>query len=237
MTKYLVLEQLRNSDAYISGEELSDILGVSRTAIWKAVKSLREDGYIIEAITNKGYILKNKDLVVLYDYEITKRLKSDIIGSKIIVLDTVTSTNDYVRNYIDTKNNGLVVIAKNQTKGRAKNKGKFNSDVDGIYMSVLYIPKHIGINSLTILKQEIMNIIKSSTKDKLDFKDNEIYIGNKKVGGVLTNIELENESNSIGSIIIGIGLYKDCYNNIIEKISIMANIINELDKSLIKIDS
>lgn len=237
MTKYLVLEQLRNSHVYVSGEELSDILGVSRTAIWKAVKSLREDGYIIEAVTNKGYILKNKDLIVLYNYEITKRIKANVIGKKIIVLETVTSTNDYVRNYIDIKNNGLVVISKNQTKGKAKNNGKFSSGIDGIYMSVLYIPKHMSTSSLTILKQEIMNSVKSSTKDTLHFIDNEIYIGKKKVGGVLTNIELENESDSIGSIIVGIGIYKDCYNDTVDKINTISNIINELDNALTRLDS
>ena len=234
MTKYLVLDRLKESEGFISGEDLSESLKVSRTAIWKAVKTLREEGYIIKAVTNKGYILENKDLILLSDYEIAHRLHSKYFGSKITLLDTVTSTNDYIKNNIKT--NGAVVISKIQTKGKAKNKHEFDSCNDGIYMSVLYIPNGLSIEDLTKLKQCIADSIKISVKKSIEFQDNEIFLDNKKVGGVLTQIELENESDSINNIIVGVGLYSDCYDGLEDKIQIIANIINNLDVKLIELD-
>lgn len=234
MTKYLVLNRLKESQDYISGEDLSECLKVSRTAIWKAVKTLREEGYIIKAVTNKGYILENKDLVLLSDYEIAHRLHSKYLGSKITILDTVTSTNDYIKNNIKT--NGAVVISKRQTKGKAKNRSEFYSCDEGIYMSILYMPKCISTDDLKKLKQHIADSIKISIKKSIIFKDNEVFLDNKKVGGVLTQIEIENESDSINNIVVGIGLYSDCYDNLEDKIQIIANIINNLDERLTTLD-
>ena len=91
-----ILEILTNADGYVSGQDISEQLGVSRQAVSKAVKALKEKGYKISSITNKGYFLVSEPNY-LNEQSIKKHLRTAVIGKKLVVLDTIGSTNDYLK--------------------------------------------------------------------------------------------------------------------------------------------
>ena len=92
--KQEVLRQLREADGYVSGQQLCEALGVSRTAVWKIINRLKEDGYPIEAVTNKGYRLlsvEGKDL--LNQEELERRLNTRWAGHPLFYMQETGSTN------------------------------------------------------------------------------------------------------------------------------------------------
>ena len=102
---------------YISGSALAEQLGVSRNAVWKAVKALEGEGYIIDSVTAKGYRLSAKSNHLSAQL-ITEKLDTSLLGSRIIVLDEVDSTNNYAKALTASDAvNGAVVIADRQTAG------------------------------------------------------------------------------------------------------------------------
>lgn len=126
---------------YISGEKLSEILGVSRTAIWKAINSLRDDGYEIDSVTNKGYKLVKKPNV-LNASTISEGLNVKVVGTEIITLKTVDSTNEEIkRKAHENARSGLVVISCEQTAGKGRLGRKWASNEGGVYFSFLLRPE------------------------------------------------------------------------------------------------
>lgn len=206
-SKFKVLSTL-NRETYISGEQIADALKISRTSVWKAIQSLKEAGYQIEAVTNKGYRLVSSPNVihaVLVENVVNKYQFVD----EVFFLETVDSTqNDALNRLNDTKGTYLVV-ANEQTKGR----GRFNRSWEspnntGLYMSVvlrLSIPlTEIGKFNFHIslaIARTIKSVLNLDAKIKWP---NDIYINQKKVCGFLT--EIISESNIIDAIICGIGL-------------------------------
>ena len=115
-----VLKKLAESECFISGQELAESLGVSRNAVWKAVKSLESDGYIIDAVNNKGYRLKNS-YGILSEKIIQNGLDAKEYGRKIIVLSEVDSTNNYAKKLATSGAvNGTAVISDYQTAGKGR---------------------------------------------------------------------------------------------------------------------
>ena len=140
MVKEKILRVLKEAKGqYTSGEKLSHALGVSRTAIWKHVNSLREVGYDILSVPRKGYVLKySPDL--LTELEIQDGLDTTILGRRIISLDVVDSTNDVTKDFaMQNEEEGLVVIAEEQ-KVRDARQGVGIPKGMGIWMSVLLRP-------------------------------------------------------------------------------------------------
>ena len=132
---------LLSKEDYISGENAAETLGVSRSAVWKAVESLRHDGYGIEAVTNRGYRIR-PDSDVLTAQEIEKNL-TELHGKlKIEVRNTVTSTNAVLKEIASKgAEEGTVLAASEQTAGRGRFARKFYSPSDsGVYMSILLRP-------------------------------------------------------------------------------------------------
>ena len=86
-----ILDILKNADGYISGERISEMLNVSRTAIWKHIKSLRESGYKIESVTNKGYrLISSPDIIT--EGGIKSGLTTDFIGHSLFIYDETDTT-------------------------------------------------------------------------------------------------------------------------------------------------
>ena len=138
MTKYKILEILRQNKDFISGEEISNDLNISRTAVWKGIKSLREKGYQIKGINNKGYKLIEDENDIISEYEIKKNIVKKEIGKKIYLFKSIDSTNKYVLDNFEKLNHGDIIIADEQTKGRGKLKKYFYSPKEaGIYMSIV----------------------------------------------------------------------------------------------------
>lgn len=135
----LLLEQ---EDSYVSGEAMSRALGISRAAVWKAIEALRQEGYTIQSAPNRGYRLeKSPDRV--REGELAGPLAGCHVGSKLLCLDTVDSTNtECKRQAMAGAPDGLVVISEEQTGGRGRLGRTFQSPKGcGLYVSALLRPR------------------------------------------------------------------------------------------------
>lgn len=209
-TKTKVLEFLENNKGhYISGSKIADKLDLSRNAIWKAIKQLQDEGHNITAVTNKGYCL-NVDNKLISSQSISKYLKSDIFD--ITVYDLVDSTNGELKVQAEAgADEGMVIIAEQQTKGRGRKGRSFYSPKNtGIYMSLLLRPKISAFESLSITTcaaVAVARAIEINTDKEAKIKwVNDIFIDNKKVCGILTEASIDLETGGLKYAILGIGI-------------------------------
>lgn len=215
-----------NKGQFISGENLAKTLDVSRNSIWKAINSLKKEGYNISSITNKGYCL-NLNNNILSSESILKYLKTDFFD--IEVHKTINSTNTFVKELaVNGDKEGLVVISEEQTSGRGRFSRKFYSPKGtGIYMSILLRPKLHASDSYLITSSAAVAICNAidfiSNKESKIKWVNDIYLDNKKVSGVLTEASLDFESGLIDYAVLGIGINvfkpKEGFNKEIENIA------------------
>lgn len=200
-----------NKGIYISGEDLAKELFVSRNAIWKAIKSLKNDGYNISSVNNRGYCLST-DTDILSSQSISKYLNKDNNYFNIKVYKTINSTNSAIKELaINGEKEGTVIIAEEQTEGRGRFGRKFHSPKKaGIYMSILLRPQMHSSRAFLIttatavaVAEAIENISNKKTKIKWV---NDIYCDNKKVCGILTEASFDFESGIIDHAVLGIGI-------------------------------
>lgn len=207
-----VLELLeKNRDGYISGAGIAKQLGVSRTAVWKAVNYLKSNGYIIDAVTNKGYRISN-DNDILSAAGIKKHLKGPAKDIHIHTFDKVTSTNSVLREMADNgAPHGTAIAAASQTTGRGRLGRCFFSPPDtGIYVSLLLRP-NTDINKAILITTaaavSVCDAIEALTDKKPMIKwVNDIFIGDKKICGILTEASLGIENGNIEYAVLGIGI-------------------------------
>lgn len=203
-----ILNKLRAENGYISGEELSRHLGVSRTAVWKNIKALREEGYVIDSVTNKGYrLIEAPDR--LEPRIILSGLDTLNVGKRIIALDKVDSTNDEVkRRAAQGEEGGLIIAAENQTGGKGRFGRKWSSRGGGIYFSVLLRPDlpPNAIPSITLAAgYGVCLAVREYTGLDARIKwPNDIVIGRRKLCGILT--EMAAQSDMLDYVAIGIGI-------------------------------
>ncbi len=209
-TKDFVVAELIKNDTYISGENLSSRLGISRAAINSAVKSLKAEGYQIESSTRKGYLLKSHP-DKLTTGEMLAFLSKERIEN-ISVYDEVDSTNKILKELgSEGAAEGTIVISDCQVKGRGRLGRSFLSPHEkGIYFSYLIRPKsHFEeISTITAWTAvAISNAIFNVTGVRPDIKwVNDLLINKKKICGILTELSLESESGLIDNIVVGIGI-------------------------------
>ncbi|MGG7143347.1 biotin--[acetyl-CoA-carboxylase] ligase [Clostridium nigeriense] len=200
-----------NKGIYISGENLAKELLVSRNAIWKAIKSLKNDGYNISSVNNKGYCL-SPDTDILSSQSISKYLNRDINYFNIKVYKTINSTNSAIKELaINGEKEGTVIIAEEQTEGRGRFGRKFYSPKKtGIYMSILLRPQIHSSKAFLITTATAVAVaeaIESISNKKAKIKwVNDIYCDNKKVCGILTEASFDFESGIIDHALLGIGI-------------------------------
>ena len=210
-TKDLVLTALEEHRGdYLSGEELSNSLDISRTSIWKAIKTLREEGHNIEAVTNKGYMLI-PDTRLITESGVREGLAPVYHSLPVHVFDSIDSTNAYAKKLaIEGAPDGTVVIARQQTAGRGRLGRSFYSPREGIYISILVKPSFdvsasVLITSATAVAvaQAIEEVAGHAAQIKWV---NDVYIDGRKVCGILTEAITDFETGRIESLIIGIGI-------------------------------
>ena len=201
LVKVLTFLQTHNTE-YLSGQDLSDVLHISRVAIWKHIKKIQELGYKVESKQKTGYkLIENSDL--LLPWEITSNLKTKIIGQKAYYFDTIDSTqNQALKMAGDSTNDGAVIVASKQARR------KWISPKGGIWLSVILQPKFdISIATLfpiaaalalSIALEKIFSI-----KPELKWP-NDITIKEKKIAGILVEASLE--SNKIENLVLGVGI-------------------------------
>ena len=207
-----ILDILLNADDFISGQEISEKLGVSRQAVWKSINALKEKGYEIQSVTNRGYRLVSSPNY-LNESSLKSLLHNKIIGKNLIVLDSVDSTNDYLKKLGNEGcENGTVVAAREQTKGKGRLGRTWQSKKDdGIAFSVLLRPNVAPseVSAITPLAGlAVCKAIREYTKLDCVIKwPNDIIIGRKKLVGILT--EMSAEFDAVEYVITGIGINVD----------------------------
>lgn len=207
--KNKIIEFLKNNqDKYVSGEEISNILGVTRAAVWKHIKSLKDMGYNIESAPKKGYKLVMSPDILTYN-EIKEYLKTEFVGRDIYYFDELDSTNSYAKSIAEQlEGEGQVVITEKQVNGRGRLGRQWVSQNNkGIWMSIILKPK-IDIYDVSKITQVAAASVNKAIND-LDVNSlikwpNDIIIDNKKVCGILT--EMNSEINIINYIVVGIGI-------------------------------
>ncbi|CCG57573.1 biotin protein ligase [Brachyspira pilosicoli WesB] len=202
-----------NKGLFISGEKIANDLKVSRTAIWKAIKSLKNDGYNIHSVSNKGYAL-SKETDILSSKVIKNNMLKYADKFNFIIHKTVASTNIIARELaINGAESGTVVIAEEQTSGYGRNgKSFFSPYGTGIYMSIiLNLKKEKKIfNSSFITTAAAMAVSKSIeeiSNENTQIKwVNDVFINGKKVCGILTEGAFSFEDGKLDYAVIGIGV-------------------------------
>jgi BirA family biotin operon repressor/biotin-[acetyl-CoA-carboxylase] ligase len=205
-----ILSALRENPDGVSGADLAEELGVTRAAIWGRIEELRRLGYEIEAGPHFGYRLVGAPDVLHADDLIARLGKTKVIGRDIHVFEQTTSTNDVIEKLArDGVKEGAVVFAESQTKGRGRLGRKWLSpERKGLWFSVLLRPDlrpqettQLTVASATALRRAIQ----SETGLRAEIKwPNDIFIGGKKVAGILT--ELSAELDKVRHVILGIGV-------------------------------
>ena len=200
----------RKKGQVLSGESLAEELGCTRAAVWKAVKSLREGGYSIDAGSNRGYAL-SPDSNVLSQEAIRLHLKTKT-GS-VRVCREVASTNQEAKRAALEENApaGSLVAAESQNAGRGRRGRYFYSpEKSGIYMSVVLRPEGKLSDSLFLTTSAAVAVYRAVEKIcgiSLEIKwVNDLYFQGKKVCGILTEAVTDFESGDIEFAVVGIGL-------------------------------
>jgi BirA family biotin operon repressor/biotin-[acetyl-CoA-carboxylase] ligase len=217
-----------NRGAPVSGEALAEQLGVSRTAVWKAVGALKDEGYPIDGAPKRGYVLSDSSSVLSRESILSGIMALNPEAARsvadISVLRTVDSTIAEAKRRVAEAANltsipfGSVIIADEQTAGRGR-RGRtfFSPNADSVYMSFVLKPADAIENSLLITIMAAVAVCRAvervtdadvaATPRKPEIKwVNDIFINNKKICGILTEAVSDVESGIIESLILGIGV-------------------------------
>lgn len=204
-----ILRLLRGADGYISGQELCNRFGVSRTAVWKTINQLKEAGYEIEAQQNKGYRLKAApDLMT--EAEIKSLMHTEWVAKEVLYFDTIDSTNTKAQELAEKGYpSGTLVVADKQESGKGRRGRSWVSPSGtGIFMTLMIKPD-INPNNASMLTLvaalAVAKAITSVTGEEAMIKwPNDIVVNGKKVCGILT--EMNAQFDYINHIVVGIGI-------------------------------
>ena len=204
-----ILRLLRSADGYISGQELCNRFGVSRTAVWKAINQLKEAGYEIEAQQNKGYrLMAAPDLMT--EAEIKSLMHTEWLAKEVLYFDTIDSTNTKAQELAEKGYpSGTLVVADKQESGKGRRGRSWVSPSGtGIFMTLMIKPD-INPNNASMLTLvaalAVAKAITSVTGEEAMIKwPNDIVVNSKKVCGILT--EMNAQFDYINHIVVGIGI-------------------------------
>lgn len=257
--KVEVIKILRSKqEEYVSGEFLSKTFNVSRMAINKCIKNLKQEGFVIESSTKKGYKLI-EDVKKISKEELSIYLPKERL-KLIEVLEKIDSTNNYVKLKAQNGiNNGFIAIANEQTKGKGRLGRSFVSLKNkGIYLSICIKINEFAKKLTNITAFSAVAVCKAIEKT-IDINTeikwvNDIQINGKKVCGILTEASIEAESGVVDFLVVGIGINVNENNNdfplelkniatslqletnkSINKNELCANLIKELDDMVINL--
>ncbi len=200
---------LRETDGYVSGQELCNKFGVSRTAIWKVINQLKERGYQIEAVQNKGYrMLSAPDVINVPELESLRN--TQWAGCEIHYFESVDSTNTKAKELAEQGHpQGTLVVAERQTLGKGRRGRQWESPAgDGIFMTMVLKPD-INPNNASMLTLvtalATARAITVVTGEPAQIKwPNDIVMDGRKIVGILT--EMSAQFDYISHIVIGVGI-------------------------------
>ena len=202
---------LAHQKDYLSGEAMSQQLGISRAAVWKAIETLRQEGYVITSAPNRGYRLDSAPDRIR-EGELSGHLSGCTIGSHLLCLDVIDSTNtECKRQAMAGAPHGLAVLSEEQTGGRGRLGRSFQSPKGcGLYLSLLLRPKlppQEVVDFTAWVAVAVCDGIEAACGVRPQIKwTNDIVLGGKKLCGILTELGLESETNSLQYLVTGIGV-------------------------------
>ena len=201
-----ILEHL-SPDHWISGEDIASQLGISRSAVWKQIQSLRAKGYGIDSATNRGYRLASM-IDLLCPENILRDLNSKIVGSDLRYFSEAKSTNNLAKSIASSCREGTVVLAETQTNGRGRLSRTWASPPGGIWMSLVLKPQ------IPLAKVYTINMAVSIAISRVLFAlyglqagikwPNDLLVNERKICGILT--EISAEMDKLDFAVVGIGI-------------------------------
>lgn len=190
---------------------MSRELKVTRAAVWKAISTLRREGYVISSSTNRGYCLKRAPDLLSAE-SIKAELDTRTVGHALICLDTVDSTNTYAKRLaLEGAADGTVILADEQTGGRGRMGRSFQSPKGkGIYLTAILLPRAEPSAMLTLTARTAAAVC-DAVEDACGVRPrikwtNDIMMGEKKLCGILTEMGIEGESGRLQYVVVGIGI-------------------------------
>ena len=225
-----------NSDSYVSGEELSRKLKVTRASIWKHMENLRHIGYDIEAQPHLGYKLTGIPDKLL-SHEIMWGLKTKVIGKKIYSYASIDSTNNIAYKMAEEgADEGSVIVAEEQKKGKGRIGRSWSSPKGEIYFSLILRPGMVPteVSKLTLVAAvSVAQAIRELTGISALIKwPNDILVNNKKLCGILTELKAEQDQTSF--VILGVGINVNTKPSLLPKHA--TSITKELGRDFPKVD-
>ncbi len=245
-----ILQKLKESKDFISGQEISREFHMTRAAIWKYISALKEEGYDIESVPSKGYRLISLPDILSYE-EIKAYLNTDFIARKIYYFNTLDSTNKKAKEIAQDEEEGTVIIAEEQTQGKGRmGRSWISPKGKGIWMTMILKPnlEPMKVPKMTLIAAAAVHKALNKLGIKSQIKwPNDILVDGKKVCGILT--EMSGELNMVNYVIMGIGInvnldeedipdeLKDIAGSLklttgkkINRKELAANILNEFEK-------
>ncbi len=200
--KQRILDILKNADDFVSGEDISNKTGISRAAVWKHIKSLKNKGYEIDSVTNRGYrLVSSPDLITAEG--ITQNLNTEFIGRRLFIYDETDSTNERAKASGEIEGSVFIAEVQNHGKG-SRGRGWVSPRGTGIWHSILLKPDipPSEVSQITLVAG--LAVWKAIGMDAKIKWPNDIVIGTKKVCGILT--EMSAETDMVHYVVCGIGI-------------------------------
>ena len=200
--KQRILDILKNADDFVSGEDISNKTGISRAAVWKHIKSLKNKGYEIDSVTNRGYrLVSSPDLITAEG--ITQNLNTEFIGRRLFIYDETDSTNERAKASGEIEGSVFIAEVQNHGKG-SRGRGWVSPRGTGIWHSILLKPDipPSEVSQITLVAG--LAVCKAIGMDAKIKWPNDIVIGTKKVCGILT--EMSAETDMVHYVVCGIGI-------------------------------
>ncbi|MFW5988530.1 MAG: biotin--[acetyl-CoA-carboxylase] ligase [bacterium] len=221
-----------NKNEFISGEEMSSTLNVSRTTVWKHIKKLRKQGFLINSVTNKGYSLQEEPDTLIAE-EIKIGLDTEEIGSDILIFDSLDSSNNKAKELARKDNypSGTVIVAEEQTEGKGRlGRSWFSPAETGLFISIILRPQLAPTKApfLTIVASlavvdainKTLSNIKSTDDNDLEIKwPNDILLNKKKISGILSEMSADMDNINYAVVGIGINVNQEIFPEEIKKIA------------------
>lgn len=211
MRKDEILRKLREAGDFVSGQELCEHYGVSRTAIWKVMRQLEKDGYKIEAMSNRGYrLVEMSGGDVFSAVEIESLLDTSWVGKKLVFHRETGSTNIDAKGLAESgEKEGAVVVADRQTAGRGRRgRGWISPAGEGIYMTVMLRPQcrpDVASAMTLVMALAVLEAVREIVPQGCGIKwPNDVVVNGKKICGILT--EMSAEPDGVHYVVIGVGI-------------------------------
>lgn len=210
-TKNDVLRTLMDAETSISGERLARRLGVSRNSVWKAIEQLRQEGYAIEAATNRGYRLTGVPNRISVP-EIESWLKAGTIGARMELHALLDSTNTRAKALAATgAPHGYLVIAESQSGGKGRmGRSFFSPEHSGVYITYVLRPRMLAERAVMITSLAAVAVARAiEAVADVDVKIkwvNDLYVNDRKVCGILCEASVDFESGGLEYAVLGIGI-------------------------------